>query len=176
MPIIGGKSFADRSDGSGTPIYQRTGGGTGGGGNLFFATAIFARLSTDPGYQPMSYIVTLIDTAINNYNAYGRAWTHYPEADDIDTTKQYAYISSGLDYMRTRPGTLINVASDSNLPDAESCVIGQQYRADGNPIRNFFVCIRQSKLVLFAYKPSTVDNEFWERQPYPTLPMCLQQI
>jgi hypothetical protein len=34
MPTIGGKSFADRSDGSGTPIYQRTGGASGGGGNL----------------------------------------------------------------------------------------------------------------------------------------------
>jgi hypothetical protein len=32
MPTIGGKSFTDRSGGSGTPIYQRTGGGTGGGG------------------------------------------------------------------------------------------------------------------------------------------------
>lgn len=34
MPTIGGKSFVDRSDGSGTPIYQRTGGGGTGGSNL----------------------------------------------------------------------------------------------------------------------------------------------
>lgn len=32
MPTIGGKSFTDRSGGSGTPIYQRTDGGTGGSG------------------------------------------------------------------------------------------------------------------------------------------------
>ena len=48
MPTIGGKSFVDRSDGSGTPIYQRTGGGTGGGAGTLVCR-MTVPVSTAPG-------------------------------------------------------------------------------------------------------------------------------
>lgn len=159
-----GKQYNKRSDQT-VAVYDIN--NSGGGGNLFFAHALFVDVGLDPIAHGMSHAMIWVDEGISNYNTYAptaQAPHIYPTLDDIDTTKQYRYISSGLDYIPTKPGMFIPVASDSNLPSAESCVIG----------RGFYACIRQSKLVLFA--AGGVGDSLLLADNYPTLPMCLQQI
>lgn len=115
MPTIGGKSFTDRSGGSGTPIYQRTDGGTGGsGGSSTIISEITQSSPVEIDYngRPLIFLSDPIIDFSEAFNDHSKFKSTKIDIEGFFTSQNYGtkYVSLSATFLGFSDSAAINLS------------------------------------------------------------------
>lgn len=187
MPTIGGKSFTDRSGGSGTPIYQRTDGGTGGsGGSSTIISEITQSSPVENDYSGRP-LIFLSDPIIDFSEAFNDHSKFKPTKIDIEgffTSQNYGtkYVSLSATFLGFSDSANINLGgkmvcsysihhsadTETNSPDKDLMIVyayGSSYRTSGTSFTSSISAWNSTSALCFLVYPQEYETSPGAQSP-----------